>query len=127
MNQDRIFIEQLPLETIIGINPHERKKKQPILVDLELFIDAYKVALSDDISVTVDYHSLVTKLSNFVAVQQYHLIETLAEKIAEYILDYFDIAKITVKVTKPKALVQTKWVGVTITREKSHLRSKESF
>jgi len=49
MNQDRIEIKDLLVRGIVGLNENERRKRQDILVNLELVTDVRTAAASDNI------------------------------------------------------------------------------
>lgn len=117
MKQDVIFIRELSLQVIIGVYPKERLKKQPIILDLDLFVDNRTAALSDNILDAVDYDALTGKIRDFVEDTQFQLIETLAEQIAHFILKNLDIAKVRLTLQKPNALSAAKTVGVMIERD----------
>lgn len=127
MNQDIIFVEHLRIDTIIGVHAKERQQTQTLIIDLELMCNFQNASASDSIKDTVDYEDLVHKLTEYIQQQNFQLLETLANHIAEFLLSNFNIEKIKLKITKPNALAQTKWVGVLVTREKKDIKTKESF
>ena len=82
---DRVFIENLTVETVIGIYDWERRTKQTLIFDLEMSADIARAAASDDISDTLNYKSVAKRLIEFVGQSEYQLVETLAERCAEII------------------------------------------
>lgn len=123
----KITIKSAKFFCSIGITPEERKKKQEIMIDVELFLNTKKTAkpffLSDDIKHTINYSEVHNSLKNIAENKEYNLIEALAENIAKEILNKFKIDKILVSVKKPKALANrnVEYVAVEIIR-KNHLR-----
>ena len=57
-----IRIKDLLLRIIIGINDWERKKKQDVLINIEIDYNSEKAMESDDINHALDYKSLVKKI-----------------------------------------------------------------
>ena len=113
---DRLAINGLTVETIIGINPWERETRQPLIIDLELQIDTKTAARSDEITDTVDYGELARRLRNLIAQSRFQLIERVAESIADDVLGQSRfIRAVTVCVTKPHAIPDAT-VSLTITR-----------
>lgn len=113
-----IFIEGLKIDAIIGIHPHERDTKQPLILDLKIHCDIKKAALSDKINYAVDYQKITNDLIEFVSQSSFKLIETLAESCANRILKHTQVKSVELKVSKPKALDTCENVGLQILRKK---------
>lgn len=118
---DRIFLHDLRVETIVGIWEWERKIRQTVSIDLEMAADVRRAAASDNIDETLDYKRVAKRVQQFVAESSYQLVETLAEKIAEIVIDEFDLPWVEVCVNKPGAIRGARDVGVKIRREKKQL------
>jgi FolB domain-containing protein len=58
MEFDKIYVNNLKVTTIIGINPSERVNKQEIIINLVLFTDIKQCAETDNIDFTTDYAKL---------------------------------------------------------------------
>lgn len=113
---DKIFLDELKIDTIIGIWDWERKIRQTVVIDLEMSADIAKAAASDDVVDTLNYKAVAKRLQAFVGDSSFQLVETLAENIARIIRDEFDVAWVRVKVHKPGAIRGSKDVGVEIER-----------
>lgn len=113
---DTIFLQDLKVETIVGIWDWERRIRQTISIDIEMAADVAKAAETDNIEGTLNYKAVAKRVQQFVAASEYQLVETLAEKIAETVLAEFDIPWIQLRVCKPGAIRNAKNVGVTIRR-----------
>jgi len=118
-NTDIIFLQDLRVDTIVGIWDWERKIRQTVSIDLEMGADVRRAANNDDIENTLNYKLVAKRVQQFVADSEYQLVETLAEKIAETILQEFEIPWIQVRVAKPGAIRNAKSVGVLIRRTKT--------
>jgi dihydroneopterin aldolase len=117
---DRIIVKNAPFLCSIGIKEEEREKKQEILIDIELFTDIKRGAGTDRIEDTIDYAAVYQLISEEVGKNHYNLIETLAEKIAQRVLDNFNIERISITIKKPSALAHrgVRYAGVAITRNR---------
>jgi dihydroneopterin aldolase len=113
---DRVFINDLRIETIIGIYDWERKVRQTISLDLEMGTDIHRSAETDAIEDTLNYKAVAKRLIAFVGDSEYQLVETLAEKIAEIVLHEFDVPWLKLTVHKPGAVRGSRDVGVIIER-----------
>lgn len=114
---DKIFLSDLRVETVIGIYEWERKIRQPISVDLEMGTDIRRAAASDHIDDTLNYKAVAKRLIEFIGQSEYQLVETLAERIAEIVVQEFKVCWVKVRLSKPGAVRGSKDVGVEIIRE----------
>jgi dihydroneopterin aldolase len=113
---DVVFIEDLRIETVIGIYDWERKIRQTVALDLEMAFDNRKPAASDKIADTLDYKAVSKRLIAFVEAAHFELVETLAERCAALVRDEFGVAWLRLKLSKPGAVTGSKAVGVIIER-----------
>jgi dihydroneopterin aldolase len=113
---DIIYLQELKVDTIIGIWEWERRIRQTVVIDLEMSADIAKAAATDDVADTLNYKSVAKRVQNFVAESSFQLVETLAERIASVVRDEFGVAWVKVRVNKPGAIRGSKAVGVLIER-----------
>lgn len=113
---DRVFINDLEIETIVGIYDWERQTRQKILLNLEMAADARHAALTDSIDDTLNYKAVAKRLIGFVETSSFQLVETLAQRCAEIVLAEFDVAWLRLRLDKPGAVTGSKSVGVIIER-----------
>jgi 7,8-dihydroneopterin aldolase/epimerase/oxygenase len=113
---DRVFIEDLRIETVIGIYDWERKIRQTVALDLEMAFDNAKPAASDKIEDTLDYKAVSKRLIGFVETSHFELVETLAERCAQIVREEFGVPWLRLKLSKPGAVTGSKAVGVIIER-----------
>jgi dihydroneopterin aldolase len=116
---DRIFLHGLAIDCIIGFIDWERRVKQTVVVDLEMPVDCRRAALRDDVADTLNYKTVAKRVISFVAESQFHLVETLVERIALLLLKEFALEWVRVTLSKPGAIRGSRDVGVTI--ERTHL------
>ena len=113
---DKVFIEALEIDCVIGIYDWERSIRQPVQLDIEMAFDNRKPAASDDIADTLDYKAVSKRLIAFVEAASFQLVETLAERCAQIVLDEFSVPWLRLKLSKPGAVRGSKAVGVVIER-----------
>jgi dihydroneopterin aldolase len=106
------------VETIVGIWDWERKIRQTVSIDLEMAADIKKAAGSDSIDDALNYKLVAKRVQQFVSESSFKLVETLAERISEVVLNEFDVQWVEVRVNKPGAIRGARDVGVKIRREK---------
>lgn len=118
---DRVFIEGLDIEAIIGVHEWERTAAQPLVVDVGMAVDASVPARSDAVDETVDYAAVAEAIGELAESSRYQLIETLAEEAAAMILERFGpkVTAVTVSVRKPRAIPNARNAGVEITRSRA--------
>lgn len=116
---DKVFIEALEIETLIGIYDWERRIRQPLLFDIEMAFDNRRPAATDDIADTLDYKAVSKRLIEYVSQSSFGLVETLAERCAGIILDEFAVSHVRLKLSKPGAVRGARAVGVMIERSKA--------
>jgi len=113
---DKVFIDGLEIETIIGIFDWEREIKQVVRIDLQMAWDNKPAAQSEDINNALNYKAVCDRLIEFIAGSEFLLVETMAENIADILMTEFHVPWLQLKLTKPTAIPQAKGVGVMIER-----------
>jgi dihydroneopterin aldolase len=116
---DVIFVHDLRIETVVGIWEWERRIRQTISIDLEMGADIRRAAATDRIEDTLNYKAVAKRLQEFVGNSDFHLVETLAERVAALVLDEFGVPWIRVRINKPGAIRGARDVGVVIRRDRS--------
>ena len=115
---DRVFIENLTVETVIGIFDWEREIRQAVSLDLEMDFDIREAARSDAIEDTLDYKAVSKRLIHFIEQSEFQLVEALAEKCARIVLEEFPVEHLRLKLSKPGAVRGSSAVGVIIERSR---------
>jgi dihydroneopterin aldolase len=122
---DIIYINDLRIETIIGIYGWERKTRQTVVLDIEMGTDIRKASASDDVEDTLNYKSVAERLFAFVGASEFELLETLAEQISDILLNEFKVPWLRLKLNKQGALKGVRDVGVIIERGQKEIGNKE--
>ncbi len=116
---DKIFIKDLLLRGIIGINDDERVNRQDILINITIFADTKKAAVSDDIKDAVNYRTITKRIIDHVENSADFLVEKLVNDIAHIILNEFQAERVIVRLEKPGALRFAQSVGIEIDRSRA--------
>lgn len=113
----KIRITNLRLRTIIGANDWERDIKQNVIINITIDYDAAKSGQTDKLEDTIDYKAITKKVIALVESSNYFLLEKLAEKVLESVLDNRKVGQAHVRIDKPGALRFADSVSVEIERE----------
>ncbi len=116
---DRICLHGLQVKAVIGVFGWEREAQQTLILDLDLGVDISAAARSDDIKDAVDYKAVSREVVHFTRQSRYRLVESLAEAIAQLILDQFKVSWLRVKINKRWALRNVHDVGIIIERRRT--------
>lgn len=111
---DFLFLRNLRLRCLLGILPHERKRKRTIVVSVRLGCDLRKAGRTDAIADTVDYREVQRRIEDCVAESKDGLIERLAHRIAAAALSVRGVKEATVLLEKPKALPRCESVAIEV-------------
>src|SRR5208283_2317140 len=96
--------------------PWERKRKQKVVIDLKFPCDIRKASRRDRISDAADYKKIAKTAITFVEKSQFNLIETLAARLSDHLLNNFALSEFDLSVSKPGAVRGAQNVGVNIHR-----------
>jgi dihydroneopterin aldolase len=119
MNKDTIFIHRLQFLAGIGVFEWEKQLQQKLELDLELNTDIRPAAEQDSLDLTLNYVAISQAVIQLAQSQHHNLIETLAEKMAQLLLDQFNTTQVTLTLRKPAAVPAAETTGVRITRHKT--------
>lgn len=115
----RIFVRGLQILASIGVNPHEHETTQPIILDIELDMTGMAAPKDDRLHETLDYSVVAEKAEEIALEAHVQLVETLAERIAEWALSYDPrVQSCAVRISKPQALLKAEVAGVEILRRR---------
>ncbi len=115
---DRIVLTGVSAIGYHGVLAQERRDGQRFIVDVVLHVDLREAGATDDLGQTVDYTTVATTVTNAVEGQPLKLIEALAQRIADQLLDIDRVAVAEVTVHKPNAPIPVAFdtVAVSIVR-----------
>ena len=103
-----------------GVYDEERRVGQDFVVDVTLRLDTRRAAASDDVADTVHYGEMAEQIAAIVAGEPVNLLETLAGRIADHLLEDDLVDGVRVTVHKPSAPIPLSFgdVSVMIERER---------
>ena len=97
-----VRIRDLPLSAVIGINPDELGRRQPLIVSIELTLAADRVETLDQ---SVDYRRIAAEAEK-LAENHVTLIEVFAHRLAQRCLALGPVLDVDISICKPQALVR---------------------
>lgn len=112
---DRIAVAGIEVFAHHGVLEQEREAGQLFSIDVEMEIDLGPAAASDDLADTVDYGWLAERIHERVAGERWDLIERVAARVADLILEDPRVSASTVTVHKPQAPISIPFRDVAVT------------
>ncbi len=121
-----VVIEGLEFPGACGVTPEERARLQPIAVDAELDYAPQtfrEAAFSGDLSRGLDYAAVAARIRAIGTANEYVLLETLAERLAEALFQEFPVLHLSLWVRKlaPPLPDAKGSVGVRLSRHRDDL------
>jgi FolB domain-containing protein len=123
---DKIFVRDLRIRCIIGVNAWEREAPQEIVVNVELFTDTHQAGKTDNLADCIDYDEMAQKIRTLSEKARRFTVEALAEDIACLCLSRSEVRKAAVRVEKPGAVEGAASVGVEIERNRQGQKPRRS-
>lgn len=113
---DIVFIKELTAFASIGAYEWEHSIKQKLIFNLEMAWDFSKAAKTDDVQYCLNYAEISEKILTFVENSRFHLVETLAYRLADMLQQEYPITWFKLELHKPRAVAQAQSVGVIVER-----------
>lgn len=107
-----IGIRELEVHAILGLLPHERRRRQRLTVDIELDYDASTAEASDDIADALDYRKLVDLVRITLQTRQFELLEAAVAGLSDEIFRTFQQAtrlQVTLRKYRPIKGLASSW------------------
>ena len=83
-----------------GVSPEERELGQQFEVDVEMAYEMARAAASDRVEDAIDYQGVFDAVEAVVTGEAVHLLEALASRIAETVMERFPAQRAVVRVRK---------------------------
>lgn len=115
---DIVYINGFTAQTVIGIDASELHDPQPVRLDLAIGVPSLRACLTDRIEDTVDYAAVHDALGLLMASHGVQLLERLAEKVAQLLIEDFGARWVRVSLAKPAKFDDVDSVGVVIERRR---------
>lgn len=113
----RIFVEDLKLETRIGIYPSEIRSPQTVLVTIEVWLD--KNDCAEDIRQTANYDDLADAARQVLLPGHINLVETATDRILARVCSMPGVQAARVACRKPHAVAGARAAGVEVCWKRS--------
>src|SRR5213078_2429776 len=113
-----LFIKNLKVRCIIGVNTYEREHEQEIRMQLFLWTDIAKASRSDHLEDTLDYSTIYKDVVKRVEHSRFYLIERLAYELATICLQHPLTLKVKVVLEKIGALEKAESSSIELELEK---------
>lgn len=120
---DKVFIKGLSIQTTIGFFDWEKQIKQTLVIDLAMGWNTAKAAENDELAKTLDYADISVAIEKFANDNTVDLIETLAERMASFLMEAYSIPWLKLAIGKPGAVHNAQTVGVEIERGQQNAKS----
>ena len=108
---DRVRLDGLEVDCIVGLYPNERAKQQPLQLTVDLYFDSRPAGGGAGLSASVDYARLCGEIRFLLESSRFVLLEEAAEALARYTLaeptadaPRAQIQEVVITVKKPRAL-----------------------
>ena len=122
---DKVYIEGLTFQTTIGFYAWEKEIKQTLVIDLAMGWNTAQAAENDELAKTLDYAAISEAIVEFANANPVDLIESLAARIAAFLIANYQIPWLRLKLMKPTAVHNATTVGVEI--ERGSLRLEQAM
>ena len=113
---DKIFVNDLRIECIVGILPAEREHTQPLLVSIELEASLEEAGRTGSLEKSIDYALLSERVKSYVVDRKAGLLEELAVELCDLIEKEFKPVSVKIRLNKPEAVAFAQGVGIEIFR-----------
>ncbi|KAI7854304.1 Dihydropteroate synthase-like protein [Circinella umbellata] len=119
--EDIVFVKDMRLSTIIGVNPWEREEKQVVVVNLTVYPSEQREGEESNKS----YHmrTMVRTLARYIEASDYKTVEAFAVAVARIAIEKCHVNKIRVQLEKPSAILFADASGIEVTRDRAWLNS----
>ena len=117
---DKILISGIDCVAAIGVTPEERTMKQRLSIDVEIATDILSAAQTDSLKDALDYSRVARRVMEICRSRDFHLIETVAQLIADRVLEEFPTRQVRVLVRKISPVLgpRVNYVSVEIVRSR---------
>jgi FolB domain-containing protein len=115
---DEIVIRRLRVKSHLGVSDEERARPQFVVLDVRVTADLRPAGRSDELADTIDYGRLTEEIAGLVRSSKTRLLEAMAERVAQMVLDLPGATRVSVELSKeaPPIGEEVDSVGVRIER-----------
>jgi len=99
-HEDRLALRDILCMCHIGVTKEERRERQKLEVDLELFADLEDAGRTGDMRLTIDYRDVCESVRGLLEGGTFHLVEAAARSVLDLVLTRFPVRRAVVRVRK---------------------------
>ena len=111
-----VFVRDLEVQASVGVHDHEKLGPQPLIISVDLTVHEKPGLHRDQLDGVVCYEAIVKLIQEICSGGHLNLIETVAELIADSCLEDRRVQAARVRVEKPNAIKECRFVGIEIER-----------
>jgi dihydroneopterin aldolase len=115
---DKVCIQKLSVETVIGVYDWERIAPRELFIDVVLVTDLHKASETDDVLDTINYALVADCIQNVAKDSEYQLLEALAGAMFKALFRQFPASQIDLTIHKPDILPNAKNVSINMVRQR---------
>jgi dihydroneopterin aldolase len=115
---DKVCIQGLTVETVIGVYDWERIEARELLIDVVLATDLQKASETDDVLDTIDYALVAECIQTIAKASEFQLLESLAGAIFKALFARFRASEVDLTIHKPDILPDAKGVSINMIRQR---------
>jgi dihydroneopterin aldolase len=97
-----------------GVLAAEQASGQEFVIDVTVHVNLAQAAGSDDLADTIDYGALAAAIHARATIERWNLIERVAERIADLVMEDHRATGVEVRVHKPAAPIQVPFEDVVV-------------
>lgn len=116
--RDSIGIHDLRVQTRVGVTDEERASYRPVMINIWLGTDIRAAGRSDELADTIDYSTVLRRVSEMVGSGEFGLIEHIAERVASLLLQEIGADSVKVEIIKERPPVEQDVRAVSVTIER---------
>ena len=118
-----IKIHNLRLRTYIGFNPEEKKKRQDVVINIEISYRVKQSVLDDTVEDALNYKTLTKRVIQHVEEGRFLLLEKLVADVLHICSEHSSVEPATVSIAKPNALRFADSVSVSLAYQAEQFNS----
>lgn len=117
---DRVLLEGMSFQGRHGVRAAEREEPQEFRVDVEVDCDLSEPGRTDRIEDTIDYTRVRAIAQDVIEGESHRLLESLAARIAERVLQLPKVGAVAVRIAKrPASMLPIEAAAVRINRTRA--------
>lgn len=111
---DRISLRGIRVFAHHGVYSEEQERGQIFLIDVDVELDLATAGATDDLADTLDYGRLADEIASRASRERWDLIERVAQRVAELVLEDDRVSSVDVTVHKPEVVLPVPVAGVSV-------------